>query len=139
MLLFNCGDYIFEFGGHGNNARIHGALARAFEERGRIYRMPFYFPTVGEYASLLERGGFLVRTALLLDRPTKLKGSDGLYGWIRMFVKAPFEGMPADLEEEIIRSAVAELKGTLYYGESWYADYVRLRCKAVKQGIENAS
>lgn len=126
------GQFIFEFGGHGNNALIHGALARAFEARNRTYEMPFYFPTVGEYAALLERGGFVVRAALLLDRPTRLKGGDGLYDWIRMFVKAPFEGIPLDLGEEIIRSAVSELKGALYRDGSWYADYVRLRCRAVK-------
>lgn len=126
------GQFIFEFGGHGNNALIHGALARAFEARSLTYRMPFYFPTIGEYASLLEQGGFAVRTALLLDRPTRLKGDDGLCDWIRMFVKAPFAGIGPDLGEEIIRSAAADLKGVLYHDGSWYADYVRLRCKAVK-------
>lgn len=126
------GQFIFEFGGYGNNARIHDALGREFEKRGLTYRMPFYFPTIGEYTSLLERGGFLVRTALLLDRPTELKGENGLYDWIRMFVKTPFEGIGETLAEEIIRSAVSELKGALHHDGSWYADYVRLRCKAVK-------
>ena len=126
------GQFIFEFGGHGNNALIHGALARAFEARNLTYQMPFYFPTVGEYASLLEQGGFVVRTALLLDRPTRLNGGDGLCEWIRMFVKAPFEGIGPDLREEIIRSAAADLEGVLCHNGSWYADYVRLRCKAVK-------
>lgn len=126
------GQFVFEFGGHGNNALIHGALRREFEKRGLAYRMPFYFPTVGEYAALLERAGFLVRSALLADRPTKLKGGDGLYDWVRMFVKTPFEGTGPALEEEIIRSAVSELKGALYRGGAWYADYVRLRCKAVR-------
>lgn len=126
------GQLVFESGGHGNNALIHGALERAFAERGLTYRMPFYFPTVGEYASLLEAGGFLVRTALLLDRPTRLKGEDGLCDWIRMFVKTPFAGMAPDLTGEIIRSAEAELRDRLYHGGSWYADYVRLRCRAVR-------
>ncbi len=126
------GQFIFEFGGHGNNALIHGALAWAFEARNLTYQMPFYFPTVGEYASLLEQGGFVVRTALLLDRPTRLNGGDGLCEWIRMFVKAPFEGIGPDLREEIIRSAAADLEGVLCHNGSWYADYVRLRCKAVK-------
>lgn len=126
------GQFIFEFGGYGNNALIHSALAREFEKRGLAYQMPFYFPTVGEYASLLERGGFLVRTALLLDRPTKLKGDDGLRDWIQMFVKTPFEAISPDLAGDIVRSAVSGLKDTLYRGGNWYADYVRLRCKAVK-------
>ena len=126
------GQFVFEFGGYGNNALIHGALGRAFARRELTYQMPFYFPTVGEYATFLERGGFLVKTALLVDRPTRLKGEDGLYEWIRMFVKAPFEGVPPDLCEEIIRLTVEELREVLYRDGTWYADYVRLRCKAVK-------
>jgi len=129
------GQFIFEFGGYGNNALIHGALRREFEKRGLTYRLPFYFPTIGGYTSLLERSGFLVRLALLLDRPTRLKGADGLYDWVRMFVKAPFEGLDQALTEEIVRSAVAGLKSSLYHGGSWYADYVRLRCKAVKPAV----
>lgn len=126
------GQFVFEFGGYGNNALIHGALCREFEKRGLAYKMPFYFPTVGEYTSLLERSGFLVRSALLLDRPTRLEGADGLYDWVRMFIKAPFDGLDRALAEEIIQSAISELKDALYHGGSWYADYVRLRCKAVK-------
>ncbi len=126
------GQFVFEFGGYGNNARIHDALRRAFEARNRTYVMPFYFPKIGEYTSLLEQGGFLVRSALLLDRPTKLTGEDGLCDWIRMFVKTPFEGLSQTLAEEIIQSAAAELNAALYHDRNWYADYVRLRCKAVK-------
>lgn len=126
------GQFIFEFGGHGNNALIHRALRREFEKRGLTYEMPFYFPTIGEYTSLLERGGFLVRSALLLDRPTRLSGGDGLCGWVRMFVKTPFQGISPALAEEIICSAASELKGVLYHDGNWYADYVRIRCKAVK-------
>lgn len=126
------GQFVFEFGGHGNNARIHAALAREFEKRGLTYEMPFYFPTVGEYAALLERGGFLVRAALLLDRPTELKGENGLRDWIHMFVKAPFAGIDPETGEEIINSAAASLKSALYRRGNWYADYVRLRCRAVR-------
>lgn len=126
------GQFVFEFGGYGNTALIHNALEEEFRKRGLTWRMPFCFPTIGEYTSLLERGGFLVRSAWLCDRPTRLNGADGLYDWVRMFVKTPFEGLGEEFEEEIIRSAVEALKGTLYRGGSWYADYVRLRCKAVK-------
>ena len=98
------------------------------------YVMPFYFPTIGEYASLLEQGGFLVKSALLFERPTKLEGEKGLYDWIHMFIKTPFAGADASLREEIISSAVTVLKDSLYHDGIWYADYVRLRCRAVKCG-----
>lgn len=124
------GQFVFEFGGYGNNAKIHAALAAAFAERGRRYEMPFYFPTVGEYAALLERAGFLVRFAALFDRPTELKGPEGLRDWIHMFVKRPFEDVPEREREEIIADAVDALRDALFTGGKWYADYVRLRMKA---------
>lgn len=129
------GQFVFEMGGKGNNALIHSSLRRAFERRGLSYQFPFYFPSIGEYASLMEEAGFLVRMVLLFDRKTKLDGKDGLYDWIRMFVKNPFEGLSAAVSEEIIREAVDELRPTLCEDGVWYADYVRLRCKAVKPGI----
>lgn len=125
------GQFVFEFGGKDNNAMIHGALARAFAKRGLEYRIPFYFPSIGEYAPMLERAGFRVEYASLFDRPTELKGDDGLADWIRMFVKVPFEGV--DQKDEIIREAVESLRGELYRDGKWYADYVRIRMKAVKR------
>lgn len=95
--------------------------------------MPFYFPSIGEYASLLENAGFQVRYAVLFDRPTVLKGEHGLRDWIDMFVQTPFR-VVANLEDiEAIKSmAVNELKPVLYKNGKWYADYVRIRMKAYK-------
>lgn len=49
--------------------------------------MPFYFPTIGQYAGLLERSGFKVLHMSLFDRMTPLKGSNVLADWIKMFIK----------------------------------------------------
>ena len=127
------GQFVFEFGGHGNNALIHSALGEVFSEHGYGYKMPFYFPTIGEYAALVERAGFLVKYAVLFDRPTELKGSDGLKEWIHMFVKTPFAIMDDAEGEEIICQAVERLRNALYREGRWYADYVRIRMKAVKE------
>ena len=127
------GQFVFEFGGHGNNQLVHAELARIFAERGHAYRMPFYFPTVGEYAALLEAAGFLVRFALHFDRPTLLKGENGLKDWINMFITAPFSVIDDPAEKDAIQDeAVERLRGTLFKDGKWYADYVRLRMKAVK-------
>lgn len=126
------GQFIFELGGYGNNVLIHGALKNEFERHGIKYVMPFYFPTIGEYSSLLENAGFLVRNAVLFDRMTELNGDNGLYDWILMFIKKPFEGIEKGMAEEIINSAVDSLKDKLFHDGKWYSDYVRLRCKAVK-------
>lgn len=126
------GQFVFEMGGAGCGAQIHGALRRAFQKRGLSYHMPFYFPTVGEYTPLLEQADFRVTYATLFDRPTPLKGEQGMEGWIRMFVKVPFAAIPPMLADEIIREAVEALRPSLYQNGVWTADYVRLRCKAIK-------
>ena len=129
------GQFVFEMGGFGCGRLIHEKLAEKFKAHGYKYTMPFYFPTIGEYASLLENTGFTVRYALLFDRPTKLKGNNGLSDWIRMFVNNPFRGMN-DMDREIILlETVNELRDKLFDDKSglWYADYVRLRVRAVKE------
>ncbi len=125
------GTFAFEFGGYGNARKIHGALARAFERRGLSYGSFFYFPSIGQYAPLLEQAGFTVRYGVLFDRLTPLTGKNGLSDWIHMFVKQVFEGMEVNTKEEIINEAVEELKEKLYIDGVWYADYVRIRFQAV--------
>lgn len=127
------GQFIFELGGYGNNALIHGALEQAFARRGLTYQMPFYFPTVGQYAARLERAGFLVTYASLFHRPTPLNGPDGLYDWLCMFIKTPFSGMDPEQREEILREVTGQLREPLLQEGVWMCDYVRLRCKAVKE------
>ena len=127
------GQFVFEFGGYGNNQIIHGALAKIFSDRNYTYKMPFYFPTIGEYSTLLENTGFRVIYAVLFDRPTELKGENGLKDWINMFVKSPFSIIENTEEKEmVIDKAVDDLRGELYNDGKWYADYVRIRMKAIK-------
>lgn len=126
------GQFVFECGGHGCGARIHEALERAFKRHGLSYAMPFYFPTVGEYAPLVESAELRVTDAALFDRPTALTGADGMADWIHMFVKQPFEGLEASLAEKIVAEAVEDLRPEMLRDGTWYADYVRLRMRAVK-------
>ena len=127
------GQFVFEFGGHGNNQKIHSALARAFSEYGYCYEMPFYFPTIGEYAPMLENTGFGVQYAVLFDRLTELKGENGLRDWIDMFVKTPFSVVKTEQEKaEIMDRAAGALRNDLFINGKWYADYVRIRMKAVR-------
>lgn len=127
------GQFVFELGGYGNNDLIHGGLERVFARRGLTYRKPFYFPTVGQYAARLERAGFKVTYATLFDRPTPLKGEDGLYDYMQMFIKTPFDLMEEAEKEAILRETVEALRDSLCRDGAWYSDYVRLRCKAVKE------
>ncbi len=128
------GQFVFEMGGAGNNVRIHGELEKAFAEYGYSYKMPFYFPSIGEYASMVEEAGLQVRYAVLFERPTELKGDGGMRDWIDMFVRTPFEAVSAPEHREAIKSrAVEALRPVLYKDGKWYADYVRLRMKAYKR------
>lgn len=127
------GQLVCEFGGKGCAERVHAALEKIFAAHGLTYRRTFYFPTVGEYAPMLERHGLQVRYAVLFDRPTPQQTPNGLADWIRMFDKAPFAGLTEALQEEIIREAEDALRPVLYHDGRWYVDYVRIRIKAVKQ------
>lgn len=127
------GQFVFELGGYGNNALIHSALEQAFARRGLTYRMPFYFPTVGQYAARLEAAEFKVTFAHLFDRPTRLNGPDGLYDWLCMFIKTPFDGVDPAGRETILREAAESLREPLFQDGVWLCDYVRLRCKAIKE------
>ena len=127
------GQFVFEFGGHGNNRIIHSALETSFSEYGYCYEMPFYFPTISEYAALLENTGFRVKYAVLFDRLTELKGKNGLKDWIKMFVIASFSVVETEQAKElIIDKAIETLRSDLYINSKWYADYVRIRMKAIR-------
>ena len=127
------GELVCEFGGSGCAEAVHETLEQCFSERGLVYRRVFYFPTIGQYAPMLEKAGFKIEYAALFDRPTPQNGSDGLANWIRMFVKKPFEGVEKELEEEIISDTVSRLRNRLYQNDFWIVDYVRIQFRAVKQ------
>lgn len=127
------GQFVFECGGYGNAHLIHSALAGTFDKRGLSYRIPQYFPTIGEYATMLEAAGFKVVFATLFDRFTPLSGGDGLADWIRTFQQTAFAGMNDSAREEIIRETVDSVRSQLFVEGIWHADYVRLRMKAIKQ------
>lgn len=126
------GLFVCEFGGKGCAETVHAALERRFAAHGLHYRRTFYFPTIGEYAPMLEKAGFRVEYATLFDRPTRQNGPDGLADWIRMFDTAPFAGMDPALTEQIIAETVEELRPVLWQKDAWYVDYVRFRFKLRK-------
>lgn len=126
------GLFVCEFGGKGCAERVHATLERCFAAHGLTYRRTFYFPTIGEYAPMLEKAGFRVEYATLFDRPTRQNGPDGLADWIRMFDTAPFQGVDPALADQIIAEAVEALRPVLWQEDAWYVDYVRIRFKLRK-------
>lgn len=126
------GEFVFEFGGRGCAETVHATLENIFEEHGRTYLRTFYFPTIGEYAPMVERHGMRVELALLFDRPTPLPEGRTVSDWIRMFDMRPFDGIPADEALEMIDEAERRLQGSLLLNDVWYIDYVRIRMRARK-------
>ncbi len=127
------GEFVCEFGGYGCAETVHSALKKIFDKRGYKYVKNFYFPTIGEYAPLLEKAGLIVKYAVLFDRPTLQTGENGLESWIRMFNMAPFKDISTEETQEIIDEAVEELRPVLCKDGSWYVDYVRIRFRCVKE------
>lgn len=120
------GRLVAEFGGKGNTAQVMTAL----EEVGaRDPLSTFYYPSVGEYATLLESEGFEVRFSTLFDRPTELEDPiRGLELWLRMFLKKSLAGLP----DTVFRQIEDTLRPSLFYDGKWHIDYRRLRIIAIK-------
>lgn len=126
------GQLVCEFGGKGCAETVHSTLERLFAKRGYQYLRVFYFPSIGEYTTILEKAGFRVEYACLFDRPTPQKGEHGLKDWIEMFVKKPFEGMNISDKNAILSETETELKDVLFQDGAWIVDYVRIKIRAIK-------
>lgn len=120
------GRLVAEFGGKGNTAQVMSAL----EEVGAHDPLStFYYPSVGEYATLLESEGFEVRFATLFNRPTELEDPvRGLELWLRMFLKKALAGLP----DTVFPQIEERLRPSLFHDGKWHIDYRRLRVVAIK-------
>jgi trans-aconitate 2-methyltransferase len=125
------GRFIAEFGGHGNIASVQAALRDVFGPAADE-RSPWYYPSIGEYAPVLERHGFEVRDASLFDRPTPLEGEDGMESWLRMFTGVYLNPLPPEEAADAVRQMVDHLRPTLYRDGVWTVDYRRIRVSAIR-------
>lgn len=130
------GRFIAEFGGKGNVQIITDEIINQFKKVGFGFTMeqfPWYYPSIGEYSSLMERVGFRVTYAQHFDRPTPLDGDNGLKNWIEMFCSDMFEGIDKDIKDYIIRKVETNLRDVLYHEGNWIADYKRIQVIGVKE------
>jgi trans-aconitate methyltransferase len=140
-LTYKClkknGRFVFEMGGKNNVDKIIKALQKSLSKHGYVQNTDislWYFPSIGEYASLLESKGFRVTFALHYDRETKLSDDkNGIKDWLKMFASAYLNGIDENDKEGILSDTQAMLESTNCRNGSWYADYKRLRMVAVKQ------
>lgn len=128
------GRFVAEMGGYGNIRALMGASDRALGALGvaepeRFH--PWFYPTIGEYSSLLERHGFEVALAALFDRPTLLKGGEeAIPEWLRMFGERLAQSLAPEQIPEYHRLTRDFAAPALRRENGWYADYRRLRIVA---------
>ena len=123
------GRFVAEMGATGNVATVMAAVDQACDEAGMPERdWPWFFPSPAQYAAMLEDAGLEIRELDFRDRPTKLVGEDGITGWLRMFAGPAM----ADVPTEVVDRAVLIARPTLWRDGAWWADYRRLRFRAVK-------
>ncbi|WP_025717626.1 class I SAM-dependent methyltransferase [Paenibacillus sp. 1-18] len=134
LALREGGRFVAEFAGNGNVAMLTTAMQQALEAHGYTWagRNPWYFPTIGEYASLLEQTGFRVTLAQHFDRPTPLKADTGLRDWLDKFADYFFSDVTSADKASIYRAIEAKVKPQLDQGGQWMADTRRLRIVAIK-------
>jgi trans-aconitate 2-methyltransferase len=125
------GRFVAEFGGKDNVISIITAITEVLAESGYdgLKQHPWYFPSIGEYASLLERIGFKVTYGVLFDRPTAL---DNLTVWLDMFTDGWLSSLLPGEKDIIILRVMERLKPQLYRDGQWYTDYRRIQIVAFK-------
>ncbi len=129
------GRFVAEFGGKGNVRHVVTALETALAEFGISAdgANPWYYPSVAEYASLLEKHSLEVREAALFERPTKLEdGECGLEVWITMFGETFLQRVPPDQRNNFLWAVGRAARSTLWKTDHWELDYRRLRIAAWK-------
>jgi trans-aconitate methyltransferase len=132
QVLNSEGRFVAEFGGSGNVSRVIEGVKTALANRDINVENPWYFPSVSEYTTRLERQGFEVRAVRLFDRPTRLDGEDeGLRRWLKLFGDHFFTDLSSEERDAVIADIEENLHGDLYDGDAWVADYRRLRFVAV--------
>jgi trans-aconitate methyltransferase len=127
------GRFVAEFGGKGNIAGLMAALERAWSKTGPPGPMPspWYYPSLAEYAGLLEKYGLEVTYGLLFDRPTPLEdGERGLRNWLKMFGGAIMDHLPKQPREMLLDEVQREARNSLYQDGRWVLEYRRLRVVA---------
>ena len=135
LALRTGGRFVAEFAGRGNVAVLTTAMEQELTARGYTWegRSPWYFPSIGEYASLLELHGFRVTLAQHFDQPSPIKANTGLRKWLDSFAVHFFPDVtPAD-QASICEAIERRVRPQLFRDNQWMLDTSRLRIAATKE------
>jgi SAM-dependent methyltransferase len=131
------GRYVGECGGFLNIAAIRTAIRAALAEAGhdadaagrQVYQ------TAEDFVARHEKAGFTDIEASLHQRVTPL--TTGIRGWLKTFRAGFFDaaGVPESDRDRLVARIETLLRPVLTDSEgNWFADYVRLRWRALKPG-----
>lgn len=136
------GTFVFEMGGAGNVAEVHGALLSALVHRGISIQAaraasPWFFPSEPAITALLQRTGFRVDRSALEYRPTRLTAAadGGLEGWVRLMGASFLDVLASERERDDAVGEVCKVLESVVAregGEGVWLGYVRLRVCATK-------
>ena len=119
------GRFVAECGGLGCVHKIRTALVQALDRRGLDgeARVPWYFPTPGDYATRLERAGFRVDSIALIPRPTPLPGD--IFGFLETFALSFSQGFSDEARSEYLEEVRTVLEPQLRdaNGPGWPTTY----------------
>ncbi|MDX1918473.1 MAG: methyltransferase domain-containing protein [Candidatus Caenarcaniphilales bacterium] len=130
------GRMVAELGGKGNVKAVLESIQTTIERAG--YQLApleevFYFPSIAEYACLLEEIGFEVELCHLFPRFTPLNNPNEDYrNWINVFGILLFKNVPLTKRTELIAQAADLITDKLIQNDRYFVDYVRLRVVAHK-------
>lgn len=137
------GRLVAELGGKGNIQQLIEGVRQALSEMnlpGSDSLNPWFFPSISEYARLLESHGLSVTLAILFDRPTPLEeGEAGMRNWFKMFGEPFLDCVPPERREELIERIERALRPKLFGDSGWCVDYRRLRIAAVKETAQESA
>lgn len=130
------GRLVYEMGAKHNIENIHNAVKKVLLEEGFEKNTNIelnYFSSAAQQAVMLEKTGFTISNIIQFERPTELSGIDGMKNWIMQFAQPFFSNITEEKKNVMIEKAVDALKETNFENGKWYADYIRLRVKAIKK------
>jgi trans-aconitate methyltransferase len=127
------GRFVAEFGGARNVQSVRDAMQAELAARGiEGYATPaWFFPSVPQYARVLEQAGLFVHSLVWFERPTRLDGACGLADWLELFC-LPLLRALGERRAEVVQGVEQRCRAQLFTDDAWWLDYTRLRVVASK-------
>lgn len=135
------GEFIAEFGGHGNVGTIVSALEHEIRSHGHDSAKcnPWFFPAVEEYSDILKSAGFIVVSCELVQANVHLAEDIDMSGWLRTFCAKWLHGLSdGDAASILCKVREALTKTHLFSHGRWMVDYIRLRVHAKRPPLPAA-